>query len=261
MNKIFFFILILGITSCHLKKTDGNEPAESISWVEEVATEVDETEEGNSDEEGDESFEIPEDYNVCSGDQDELVPPGFCQTEKIIGDLNKDGLDDYILIIKDTKKENWEKDQWGTAIVDKNRRGIIIALNNGSYYQQHVINYSCFASENEDGGVYFAPEMSAYINDRGNLIIHYAHGRYGYWKYVFRFQNDIFELIGYESHACRGPITEEIISINFSTKKKKISTNISEDEENEKWKHAWSDVEYGEPINLENITGFDELFF
>lgn len=260
MNKIFFAILILGITSCQLKKTDGNEPAGCISTLQEAVAEVDKTE--REDYYEDEKYlEIPENYNVCPDNQDELVPPGFCQVEKIVGDLNKDGLDDYILIIKDTKKENWKENQWGTAIVDKNRRGIIIALNKGSHYQKYVANYSCFASENEDGGVYFAPEMSAYINDKGDLIIHYSHGRYGYWLYTFHFQNDTFELIGYESHANHGPIPQAITSINFLTKKKKTSTNVSEDEEVEKWEDTWEDIEYDEPINLENITNFEDISF
>ena len=39
-------------------------------------------------------------------------------------------------------------------------------------------NYDCFSSENEDGGVYFAPELDISI-EKGNLYVHYGHGRYG----------------------------------------------------------------------------------
>ena len=52
--------------------------------------------------------------------------------------------------------------------------------------------------------------------------------------YIFRFQNNVFELIGYESNAyMRNTGEEEGTSINFSTNKAKITTggNIFEEKE------------------------------
>ena len=78
--------------------------------------------------------------------------------------------------------------------------------------------------------VYFAPELNVSIN-KGNLIVHYAHGRYGYWTYSFRYQNSDFELIGYDSSQDHGPVVERSVSINLMTKKMLIRENINQDAE------------------------------
>jgi len=71
-----------------------------------------------------------------------------------------------------------------------------VLLNSANNYQLALENYDCFSSENEAGGVYFAPELWVKI-EKGNLYINYSHGRYGYWSYTFRFQDSDFALIGY----------------------------------------------------------------
>lgn len=131
--------------------------------------------------------------------------------------MNKDGLEDCVLIVKSTDKNQIITHEYGGEL-DRNRRGIIVLLNKDDYYELAIKNYDCFSSENEDGGAYFAPILSVEIKN-GNLNIHYAHGRYGYWKYTFRFQNSDFELIGYNQSDNRGPIVERETSINFLSKK------------------------------------------
>ena len=113
-----------------------------------------------------------------------FVPKGFVISEKITGDLNKDGLTDCVLIIKGTDKKKIIKDE-DSEEVDLNRRGIIILLNKNNHYELTTKNYNCFSSANEDGGVYFAPELSIDII-KGNLSIHYGQGRYGFCRYTFR---------------------------------------------------------------------------
>lgn len=51
--------------------------------------------------------------------------------------------------------------------VDRNRRGIIVLLSNIEGFDVAVKNYNCFESENEDGGVYFPPQLSIEI-EKGN---------------------------------------------------------------------------------------------
>jgi hypothetical protein len=81
--------------------------------------------------------------------------------DEIRGDLNKDGLEDAVLIIKGTDKSKIIQDE-DRGTLDRNRRGIIVLLNKGNYYELASKNYSCFSSENEDGGAYFAPELCKY---------------------------------------------------------------------------------------------------
>ena len=83
------------------------------------------------------------------------------------GDLNKDALEDIVLIIKGTDKSKIIEDE-NRGKLDRNRRGIIVLLNKGNYYQLAAENYDCFSSENEDGGVYFAAELNVEIK-KGNL--------------------------------------------------------------------------------------------
>jgi hypothetical protein len=191
----------------------------------------------------------------------DFLPKGYVVFEKLYGDLNKDGSDDCILIIKGTDKnqiitvENRGK-------LDRNRRGIIVLLNKNNNYELAVKNYNCFSSENEDGGVYYAPELYVDI-EKGNLAVHFGHGRYGYWKYTFRFQNSDFELIGYDQSEDRGPIVESVMSINFLSQKKqeKVNTNTNENAEGgeEVFKETWKKINVNRLIKLSEIKDFDEL--
>ncbi|MGL4584919.1 MAG: hypothetical protein ACRCVU_18290 [Flavobacterium sp.] len=191
------------------------------------------------------------------------VPMGYSLNEVIKGDLNKDGQEDIVLIIKGTDKDMLLPNQWDTDIVDKNRRGIIILFKKGDSYEVAVKNYSCFSSENEDGGVYYAPELYFEIKN-SILYINYAHGRYGNWGYVFRYQNSDMELIGYNSHSNRGPIALSEVSINFSTKKRLDRENLNADKGDdleEKFVDTWSTIDLPKRIKLSEIKDFTGLYF
>jgi len=196
--------------------------------------------------------ENPEDL-VCS---DETI------LEKIFGDLNNDGEEDCVIITKQTKKDVASVRNQFDEKVDRNRRGILIAFKEGKYYHTFLTIPDCFSSENEDGGVYFAPDMGVGI-EKGNLFVMYGHGRYGWWQYIFRYRNNNFELIGYDSSENRGPITEKITSINFLTKKKQTKININPDpdpesEEEEVFEETWQDIVISNRVKLIDIK-FDEF--
>lgn len=188
----------------------------------------------------------------------EFCPTGYAVIQNIKGDLNKDGIDDCILMIKEENKNNFEKNSEGT-LVDLNRRGIIVLFKTNEKYELVLKNYSCFTSENEDGGVYFAPELSLEIK-KNNLFVGYTHGRYGFWTYMFRYQNSDFELIGYESEENEGPVTSKKTSVNFLTKKRQINTNTNENAEggDEVFKETWEKIGLTKLIKLSEVK-FDEL--
>ena len=189
----------------------------------------------------------------------EFIPAGYAVSEKTQGDLNKDNQADYDFIIKDSNRANFLKNRFGEE-VDRNRRGIIIVFKKNSQYELVLENRDCFSSENEDGGVYFAPDLMVSIS-KGNLLIHYAHGRYGYWAYNFRYQNSDFELIGYESSQNRGPLVERSTSINLMTRKMLIRENINQDAEagDEKFKDTWKKFTLSKSIKLREIGNFDDF--
>lgn len=188
-----------------------------------------------------------------------FIPIGYILFEEYKGDLNNDGLEDCILIVKDTKKENIVINQFGDKL-DRNRRGIIVLLNNDDNFELVVENLDCFSSENEDGGVYFPPELDINI-EKKNLKIHYSHGRYGYWEYIFKYDKSDFRLIGYDSSENRGPIVSSKTSINFLTQKKLISINTGEGSESddEVFNETWHKIKIDNLIKLSEIKDFDEI--
>lgn len=188
----------------------------------------------------------------------DFLPKGYKVFEKVTGDLDKDGVDDCVLIIKGTDKNKFVTDE-NRGKLDRNRRGIIVLFNRQGHYELASKNYDCFSSENEDGGVYYAPELSVEIR-KAKLYVHYAHGRYGYWEYTFRFQNGDFELIGYDATS-GGAVIEGETSINFSTKKKHQRVNTNKDAEggDEVFTETWKNISIDKLIRLSAIKDFDEL--
>lgn len=192
----------------------------------------------------------------------DFVPKGFVVFDSIEGDLNNDGRKDYVMIIKGTEKDKIVTDEYRGKL-DRNRRGIIVLFKTeDNSYIKAVENKSCFSSENEDGGVYYAPEMEVSI-DKNNLYVNYMHGRYGYWTYTFKYRNNDFQLIGYDSSYNRGPIVQNETSINFLTGKKQFKDNINKDEEDgdEVFKETWARIDHQKPILLSEIKDFDRLEF
>lgn len=189
----------------------------------------------------------------------DFIPKGYTEFERYSGDLNNDGKDDCVLIIKKTDSSNVVTNQYDKK-VDRNRRGIIVLFKNEDDYQLADKNDDCFSSENEDGGVYMPPELWVKI-DNEKLYVHYGHGRYGYWEYTFRFQDSNFELIEYNSSSNHGPIIRKITSINFLTKKKLIKENINENDKggDETFKKTRSNIKIENLIQLSDIKDFDEL--
>ncbi len=188
-----------------------------------------------------------------------FIPNGYTEFENYFGDLNNDGLEDCIMILKKTDSTNVIMNRFDKK-VDRNRRGIIVLFKNANGYELIDKNMECFSSENEDGGVYYAPQLLIKIK-QNKLYIHYGHGRYGYWEYVFKFNNSNFELIEYNSISSRGPVSLKETCINFLTKKKLVKENTNENAENgdEIFEKTWSDIEIDNLIKLSEIKDFDEL--
>ncbi|WP_228156949.1 hypothetical protein [Acinetobacter sp. WCHAc060042] len=187
------------------------------------------------------------------------IPTSYTLFEAIQGDLNKDGLKDVVLIVKATDPKQWITDEYRGKL-DRNRRGVVVLLNVKGHYQKVVQNLSLFSSENEDGGVYFAPELVPSI-EKGLLKLHYAHGRYGYWAYQFRLEGRDMRLIGYDSSDNFGPYVNSETSVNFLTAKKLVRENINKDLDSDpKFKEIWSKVNIA-PMYLSKIQDIDDLSF
>ena len=199
----------------------------------------------------------------------ELIPAGYRFFEEMHGDLNGDGKDDYVLIIKGTDKKKFVQDENRGEKLDRNRRGIMIFFdNNYNDYQLVMENRNCFSSENEDGGVYFPPELSVKI-EKGNLYIAYNHGRYGSWTYTFRYRNGDFVLIGYDVYGREMPeydtngkeieVVEINKSINFLTKKVLTKRATHYTDGTSKNSEEWDNFTVKKLVRLTDIKDFDEF--
>lgn len=197
--------------------------------------------------------------NLSAPTLNSMIPKTHTVVETIKGDLNKDGQEDMVFLVKATDKAMVVPDRDGKR-VDRNRRGLIIAFRVGDSYQIALKNLTCFSSENEDGGVYFPPELSLSIKG-GNLLIDYGHGRYGYWSYNFRHQNSGFELIGFDRSENHGPVVQSFVSINLLSNKilKKVNTNQEAQGGDERFKENWSKIKKPKTIKLAEIESFDEF--
>ena len=252
MKKLFIFSLISLLSiSCNKKKeqAEKREANSKDSIVEASKAPIQNP-----------SNEIPK--NKIS----DFIPKGYIVYEdelnrNIKGDLNNDGLEDLVILIKGTDKSKIVNDE-SRGKLDRNRRGIIILFNQGDHYEVASKNYTCFSSENEDGGVYYAPELTVSII-KGKLNINYSQGRYGAWDYLFRYQDGHFALIGYEVSSNRGPTTQFITSVNFLTKKRLTKDNINKDNDDaeEKYIDTWEKLKMDKLLKLSEIKDFDGLYF
>ena len=186
------------------------------------------------------------------------IPRSYRLTEVITGDLNKDRKTDVVLIVKATDPAKWVNDEYQGKL-DRNRRGIIVLVNENGQYKKIIQNLSCFSSEYEDGGVYYAPELLLSV-EQGLLNVHYAHGRYGYWRYRFQLKEYDLQLVGYDNSDNFGPYINSQTSINYLTQRKLVRENINKNRDDDipKFKETWYKMNQA-PVYLSKIKDFDRL--
>jgi len=174
--------------------------------------------------------QVPQDY----------IPPGYAIHRTIEADLNNDGFNDYVIILKEEQAT---------------KGGLIALLNKKNTYEVATKNLECFAFE-KDGGVYFPPELSVDISGE-NLIVQYSHGRYGNEKYTFQYRKLDFELIEYDRVESRGAYIVEVTSIDFLKRKKLIRKNTYQAKNEEDMKENFSDIL--NDISIEHLIRFSEI--
>lgn len=172
--------------------------------------------------------------------------------------MNKDRKTDLVLIVKATDPAKWVNDEYQGKL-DRNRRGIIVLVNENGQYKKIIQNLSCFSSEYEDGGMYYAPELLLSV-EQGLLNVHYAHGRYGYWRYRFQLKEYDLQLVGYDNSDNFGPYINSQTSINYLTQRKLVRENINKNRNDDtpKFKETWYKMNQV-PVYLSKIKDFDRL--
>ena len=181
------------------------------------------------------------------------------------GDLNKDNLEDIAIVIEKNDKKNIKKNEsLGPDELNLNPRILLVLFKekNGTYTLAAKNDKGFIKSEGSEDNPALMDTLSDISIKKNVLKITFNYFMSaGSWNtssdtYIFRFQNNVFELIGYESDSyMRNSGDEEKISINFSTNKVKFTTggNMFEDAK-DKPKDKWRNAEFEKKYILDEMT-------
>ena len=194
---------------------------------------------------------------------DSYIPDNWIVHTKVWGDLNKDGVKDVALILQNTDKANFILNKgFGSDTLDCNPRKLIVLFNEKGDFQKVAENNTfvppthdsispCLADPLENLGL-------SIDNGKLNLNTYYwlSCGSYGVtsYDYMFRFQNNGFELIGLDvTSMSRLTLESETHSVNFMTKKMQIyKEQLSEDDP--PFEEKWSKFKLSKRFKLEEMT-------
>ena len=195
----------------------------------------------------------------------DFIPKGWKEILTTNGDLNRDKLEDTVIVIEKEDKKNIKKnDGFGPEELNLNPRILLVLFKqkDGTYILASKNDKGFIKSEGNDDNPALMDTLDDIIikNNVLKIVFNYFMSAGSWWTstnvYIFRFQNNVFELIGYESNAyMRNTGEEEETSINFSTNKAKITTggNIFEEKENNP-KNEWRYVKFEKKYILNEMT-------
>ena len=195
----------------------------------------------------------------------DFIPKGWKKILTTNGDLNKDKLEDTVIVIEKEDKKNIKKnDGFGPEELNLNPRILLVLFKqkDGTYILASKNDKGFIKSEGNDDNPALMDTLDDIIikNNVLKIVFNYFMSAGSWWTstnvYIFRFQNNVLELIGYESNAyMRNTGEEEGTSINFSTNKAKITTggNIFEEKENNP-KDEWRYLKFEKKYILNEMT-------
>ena len=195
----------------------------------------------------------------------DFIPKGWKEILTTNGDLNRDKLEDTVIVIEKEDKKNIKKnDGFGPEELNLNPRILLVLFKqkDGTYILASKNDKGFIKSEGNDDNPALMDTLDDIIikNNVLKIVFNYFMSAGSWWistnVYIFRFQNNVLELIGYESNAyMRNTGEEEGTSINFSTNKAKITTggNIFEEKENNP-KNEWRYVKFEKKYILNEMT-------
>ena len=153
----------------------------------------------------------------------EFIPKGYDTVETATGDLNKDGISDLVMVLRDKREDTA---QMGSEINDMDRLLIILFKTTDGWKlagksRHEILCKNC-------GGIYGDPFNGINIAN-GVLVIDHYGGSNWRWAYThkFRFQNgdlymigvtkDSYSVFGGEGCDDVGSANRDFVDINFMT--------------------------------------------
>jgi hypothetical protein len=183
---------------------------------------------------------------VAQGPSAEAFAPAGWRVEfKIAGDLNKDGIDDLALVIRQNDPKNvLTNTGLGVSKLDTNPRILAVVFGKaGGGYTLALENHTLIPRTTE-------PNLDDYLAEGGGIAIKrgtlqvtlHLFSSAGGWgagnrAFTFRFQDGRFALIGYDATTVqRNTGKTNDVSVNYLTGKMKLATGSIE---NDKTKVRW----------------------
>lgn len=201
-----------------------------------------------------------------------FVPKNWKVIFKAQGDLNGDHQTDLALIIENTNPKNiHQNDSLGNSELNLNPRKLLVLFKNKQGFQLTSSNSFLPTEGDADSPCLEDPlaESDQISIKNGVLSIGFHYWlSCGSWyvtnkTYKFRYQNQSFKLIGYDSddfHRATGETTTQ--SINFQTGKiKNTSGGNAFEESNQFEKVSWSKLKNNYSLKLEQVKFNDHYEF
>ena len=197
-----------------------------------------------------------EDFPTKAKTVNDFIPKGWKEILTTNGDLNKDKLEDTVIVIE-------KDDVLGPDYLNLNPRILLVLFKqkDGTYILASKNDKGFIQSENDEENPALMDTLTGISIKNNTLRINFDYflsaGSYSASQtiFTFRFQNNRFELIGLDNNSfMRNSGEQEEFSINFSTNKMKTTSGRNMfDEELSKPKETW------ENINIKKKYILDEM--
>ena len=206
--------------------------------------------------------EYPTDFPEQGNKMEDFVPKHWSAIMKVDGDLNKDSLADTALIVEQENPENISVTEYNDTLNTNPRALLVLFKQENGTYKLAAKNDKGFIEPPKESSSLLDPLGEGGINIKNNTLrlnFQYFFSA-GSWyitnvEYVFRYQNNHFELIGVETNSFHRATGEEtIVSFNLSTNKLETTMggNVFEEKENNPKKETETFIYNPKPI-LDNM--------
>ena len=206
--------------------------------------------------------EYPTDFPEQGNKMEDFVPKHWSAIMKVDGDLNKDGLTDTALIVEQENPNNISITEYNDTLNTNPRALLVLFKQENGTYKLTAKNDKGFIEPPKENSSLLDPLGEGDINIKNNTLrlnFQYFFSA-GSWyitnvEYVFRYQNNHFELIGVETNSFHRATGEEtIVSFNLSTNKLETTMggNVFEEKENNPKKETKTFMYNPKPI-LDNM--------
>ena len=206
--------------------------------------------------------EYPTDFPEQGNKMEDFVPKHWSAIMKVDGDLNKDGLTDTALIVEQENPNNISVTEYNDTLNTNPRALLVLFKQENGTYKLTAKNDKGFIEPPKENSSLLDPLEEGDINIKNNTLrlrFQYFFSA-GSWyitnvEYVFRYQNNHFELIGVETNSFHRATGEEtIVSFNLSTNKLETTMggNVFEEKENNPKKETETFIYNPKPI-LDNM--------